>query len=266
MLSWRGQNRDSCSWLQMLKPLSGRCNRKAFFVLLMYGLHESEWFQYTGAVQEKVLISFSDDCGNASGRRPTYRDVLLRVRSKLHVPCSVKLSTEDMEAEIFLHLLQDYSRCFASEVCKYLQSFLVFVLTWLSYGAYRHVCWWNRCSQPKKKPQPKRRVPRVPYLDAIERAKGSRFRDNISSAIRLGSEELLTTILKVSFLSCSQPFHFYRFRNWLATKQICVIRRIFTVSVFIMCSLDRQCDGVSNWRLTCLLSRVKIMHKSRLIP
>lgn len=47
---------------------------------------------------------------NTSGRRPTYRDVLLRVRSKLNVPCSVKLSTEDMEAEIFLHLLQDYSR------------------------------------------------------------------------------------------------------------------------------------------------------------
>lgn len=49
-------------------------------------------------------------------------------------------------------------------------------------------------SQPKSRPQSKRRVP---YLEAIERAKGSRFRDNISSAIRLGSEELLTTILKV---------------------------------------------------------------------
>lgn len=63
----------------------------------------------------KSPIRFSDDCGDASGRRPTYRDVLLRVREKLHVPCSVKLSTEDMEAEIFLHLLQDYSRCFAYE-------------------------------------------------------------------------------------------------------------------------------------------------------
>lgn len=128
-------------------------------------MHEQE---YGGrdALMERLESRFmflaADAKATLSGRRPTYRDVLLRVREKLHVPCSVKLSTEDMEAEIFLHLLQDYS------------------------------------SQPKKKPQSKRRIPRVPYLDAIERAKGSRFRDNISSAIRLGSEELLTTILKGS--------------------------------------------------------------------
>ncbi|KAG0583487.1 hypothetical protein KC19_3G140200 [Ceratodon purpureus] len=125
-------------------------------------MHEQ---QYGGrdALMERLESRFmflaADAKATLSGRRPTYRDVLLRVRSKLNVPCSIKLSTEDMEAEIFLHLLQDYS------------------------------------SQPKKRPQPKRRVP---YLEAIERAKGSRFRDNISSAIRLGSEELLTTILKGS--------------------------------------------------------------------
>ncbi|XP_024364602.1 uncharacterized protein [Physcomitrium patens] len=111
-------------------------------------------------LESRFMFLAADAKATISGRRPTYRDVLLRVRSKLNVPCSVKLSTEDLEAEIFLHLLQDYS------------------------------------SQPKKRQQTKRRG--VPYLDAVEKAKGSRFRDNISSAIRLGSEELLTTLLKGS--------------------------------------------------------------------
>lgn len=46
------------------------------------------------------------------GWRPSYRSVLLGVRRKLGVPCSGKLSTEDLEVEIFLHLLKEYSRCF----------------------------------------------------------------------------------------------------------------------------------------------------------
>ncbi|TQD69774.1 hypothetical protein C1H46_044693 [Malus baccata] len=44
------------------------------------------------------------------GWRPSYRNVLLTVRKELNIPCSSKLSTEDLEAEIFLHLLRDYSR------------------------------------------------------------------------------------------------------------------------------------------------------------
>lgn len=44
------------------------------------------------------------------GWRPSYRNVLLAVRKELNIPCSSKLSTEDLEAEIFLHLLRDYSR------------------------------------------------------------------------------------------------------------------------------------------------------------
>ncbi|KAG0471008.1 hypothetical protein HPP92_015554 [Vanilla planifolia] len=43
------------------------------------------------------------------GLRPSYRNVLLGVRRKLKVPCSSELSTEDLEVEIFLHLLQEYS-------------------------------------------------------------------------------------------------------------------------------------------------------------
>ncbi|KAG6676033.1 hypothetical protein I3842_15G134100 [Carya illinoinensis] len=43
------------------------------------------------------------------GWRPSYRNVLLSVRKKLNIRCSSKLSTEDLEIEIFLHLLQNYS-------------------------------------------------------------------------------------------------------------------------------------------------------------
>ncbi|KAG6746749.1 hypothetical protein POTOM_049114 [Populus tomentosa] len=43
------------------------------------------------------------------GWRPTYRNVLLTVRKKLSIGCSSKLSTEDLEAEIFLHLLEEYA-------------------------------------------------------------------------------------------------------------------------------------------------------------
>lgn len=51
------------------------------------------------------------------GWRPSYRNVLLGVRVKLDVSCSTNLSTEDLEAEIFLHLLQQSTR-------------------WLSYSFY----------------------------------------------------------------------------------------------------------------------------------
>lgn len=44
------------------------------------------------------------------GWRPSYRNILLGVRKKLGIPCSSKLSTEDLEVEIFLHLLSEYSR------------------------------------------------------------------------------------------------------------------------------------------------------------
>lgn len=57
-------------------------------------------FLYLGAGAKETL----------RGWRPTYRDVLLCVRVKLNVHCSTKLSTEDLEAEIFLHLLQQNAR------------------------------------------------------------------------------------------------------------------------------------------------------------
>lgn len=60
-------------------------------------------------LEARFLFLGADAKAVLRGRRPTYRDVLLCVRVKLSVPCSITLSTEDLEAEIFLHLLQQYS-------------------------------------------------------------------------------------------------------------------------------------------------------------
>ncbi|KAL0731733.1 hypothetical protein Bca4012_027827 [Brassica carinata] len=43
------------------------------------------------------------------GWRPSYRNVLLAVRNKLSIPCSSQLPTEDLEAEIFLYLVDNFS-------------------------------------------------------------------------------------------------------------------------------------------------------------
>ena len=40
-----------------------------------------------------------------AGRRPTYREALLRLRSRLGVACPGGLATADLEAEILLHAL-----------------------------------------------------------------------------------------------------------------------------------------------------------------
>jgi len=64
-------------------------------------------------IASKVLFwgtSYLFICYLGRGWRPSYRDVLLQVREKLKIPCSRKLPTEDLEAEIFLHLMQEYSR------------------------------------------------------------------------------------------------------------------------------------------------------------
>ncbi|KAH8942398.1 hypothetical protein BDL97_14G096800 [Sphagnum fallax] len=110
-------------------------------------------------LESRFLFLAADAKATLSGRRPTYRDVLLQVRKKLQVPCSITFSTEDMEAEIFLHLLQEYS------------------------------------SKPQNQPQKKRRVP---YMESVESARAGKWHGNLVTAIRLGSQELLSVALKVS--------------------------------------------------------------------
>lgn len=60
-------------------------------------------------LESRFLFLAADARCTLRGWRPSYRNVLLSVRRRLGVQCSNKLSTEDLEVEIFLHLLQEYS-------------------------------------------------------------------------------------------------------------------------------------------------------------
>ncbi|KAK7861431.1 hypothetical protein CFP56_011201 [Quercus suber] len=64
---------------------------------------------FIAALESRFLFLASDARSTLRGWRPSYRNVLLEVRKKLNIRCSGKLSTEDLEVEIFLHLLQEYS-------------------------------------------------------------------------------------------------------------------------------------------------------------
>ncbi|GLT55895.1 hypothetical protein SLA2020_289800 [Shorea laevis] len=75
--------------------------------VMIEDLDEREGF--IAALESQFLFLAADAQSTLRGWRPSYRDVLLSVRKKLNIPCSSKLSTDDLEAEIFLHLLQDYS-------------------------------------------------------------------------------------------------------------------------------------------------------------
>ncbi|PON45419.1 hypothetical protein PanWU01x14_258980 [Parasponia andersonii] len=73
---------------------------------------------FIAALESRFLFLAADARATLRGWRPSYRNVLLAVRKELNIPCSNKLSTEDLEAEIFLHLeeleassgLLEYSR------------------------------------------------------------------------------------------------------------------------------------------------------------
>ncbi|KAJ0987303.1 hypothetical protein J5N97_005659 [Dioscorea zingiberensis] len=60
-------------------------------------------------LEARFLFLAADARSTLRGWRPSYRNVLLGVRRKLGIPCPSKLSTQDLEVEIFLHLLQEYS-------------------------------------------------------------------------------------------------------------------------------------------------------------
>lgn len=112
-------------------------------------------------LESRFLFLAADAKATLSGRRPSYHQVLLQVRKKLNVPCSTKLSTEDMESEIFLHLLQEYSS-------KQKQP--------------RNFSWKNRISH-------------VNRIEKQQQGPGQ-WRGYISAALKLGAEELLSVILK----------------------------------------------------------------------
>ncbi|XP_060969399.1 uncharacterized protein LOC133036712 isoform X3 [Cannabis sativa] len=75
------------------------------YAMIEEDLQEREHF--IEALESRFLFLAADARSTLRGWRPSYRSVLLAVRKELKIQCSNKLSTEDLEAEIFLHLLHD---------------------------------------------------------------------------------------------------------------------------------------------------------------
>ncbi|KAF8014572.1 hypothetical protein BT93_H0405 [Corymbia citriodora subsp. variegata] len=88
----------------LLKSITNRAD--VDYAMIGEDLEEREDFLV--ALESRFLYLAADARSVLRGWRPSYRSVLLSVRKELNIPCSTKLSTEDLEAEIFLHLLQDY--------------------------------------------------------------------------------------------------------------------------------------------------------------
>ncbi|PRQ15831.1 hypothetical protein RchiOBHm_Chr7g0177701 [Rosa chinensis] len=89
----------------LLKSIMSRTN--VDYAMIEEDLEERD--QFLAALESRFLFLAADARSTIRGWRPSYRNVLLAVRKELNIPCSSKLSTEDLEAEIFLHLLRDYS-------------------------------------------------------------------------------------------------------------------------------------------------------------
>ncbi|KAK9278312.1 hypothetical protein L1049_027877 [Liquidambar formosana] len=89
----------------LLKSIASRAD--VDYVAIEEDLEERE--DFITLLESRFLFLAADARSTLRGWRPSYRNVLLGVRKELKIPCSSKLSTEDLEVEIFLHLLRDYS-------------------------------------------------------------------------------------------------------------------------------------------------------------
>lgn len=90
-------------------PLLKSVTTKADTDYVMIGEDYEEREYFLELLESRFLFLAADARSTLRGWRPSYRNTLLGVRRKLGVHCSSKLSTEDLEVEIFLHLLQQYS-------------------------------------------------------------------------------------------------------------------------------------------------------------
>ncbi|KAM7266777.1 hypothetical protein ACFE04_008943 [Oxalis oulophora] len=91
----------------LLKSLIGCEAADMDYAMIADDLEERD--EFIAALESRFLFLAADARSTLRGLRPMYRDVLLSVRKKLKIPCSRKLPTEDLEVEIFLHLVQNYS-------------------------------------------------------------------------------------------------------------------------------------------------------------
>lgn len=77
-------------------------------------------------LESRFFFLAADARSTLRGWRPSYRNVLLHLTSKLNIPCSTQLHTHHLELEIFLHLLHFNSHLSASSHSqwKHFQSIL----------------------------------------------------------------------------------------------------------------------------------------------
>lgn len=61
-------------------------------------------------IESRFRFLAADSLATLRGYRPTYKESLAHIRSKLGISCPPNLDTQDLEAEIFLHLLQNYQQ------------------------------------------------------------------------------------------------------------------------------------------------------------
>ncbi|ESW32561.1 hypothetical protein PHAVU_002G332600 [Phaseolus vulgaris] len=71
----------------------------------MIGVDLSLRLQFIEALESRFFFLAADARSTLRGWRPSYRNVLLHIRTKFDIPCSTRLPTPDLELEIFLHLL-----------------------------------------------------------------------------------------------------------------------------------------------------------------
>ncbi|KAJ4745859.1 AT-rich interactive domain-containing protein 1A [Rhynchospora pubera] len=89
----------------LLKSISKKPD--SYYPVDLDDMEEREMF--ISHLESRFLFLAADARSVIRGRRPSYRSVLLGVRKRLGVCCSGKLATEDLELEIFVHLLSEYS-------------------------------------------------------------------------------------------------------------------------------------------------------------
>ncbi|KZV34771.1 hypothetical protein F511_00673 [Dorcoceras hygrometricum] len=90
-------------------PLLKSITKKSEVDYFMIGEDPDERDNFISMLEDRFLFLAADARSTLRGWRPSYRNVLLEVRKRLKLPCSTKLLAEDLEVEIFLHLLQEYS-------------------------------------------------------------------------------------------------------------------------------------------------------------
>ncbi|KAL7098293.1 hypothetical protein ACP275_09G007400 [Erythranthe tilingii] len=92
-----------------VSPLLKSITKREDVDYIMIGEDPDEREDFISSLESRFFFLAADARSTLRGWRPSYRNVLLGLRKKLKIPCSAKLSAEELEVEIFVHLLQEAS-------------------------------------------------------------------------------------------------------------------------------------------------------------